>query len=80
MYKFTVKIEGLKCPNCERHANEAVKETFSVKKVTSSHIENEMVIIAKEDIEFEKLKAVVEEAGYQLIDMKKENHKSFLGL
>lgn len=80
MYKFTAKIEGLKCPNCERHANEAVKEAFNVKKVTSSHTDNEMVIIAKEDIEFEKLRTVVEEAGYQLLDMKKENHKSFLGL
>ncbi len=80
MYKFTVKIEGLKCPNCERHANEAVKEAFLVKKVTSSHTDKEMIIIAKEDIEYDRLKAVVEEAGYQLLDMKKENHKSFLGL
>ena len=80
MYKYTVKIEGLKCPNCERHANEAVKENFAVKKVTSSHIDKEMIIISKEDIMEDKLESVIKEAGYQMLDMKKENHKSFLGL
>lgn len=80
MYKYTVKIEGLMCPNCERHANEAVKEAFSIKKVTSSHADKEMIITSKEDIGADELKAVIKEAGYQMVDMKKEKQKSFLGL
>ena len=80
MYKFTVEIEGLKCPNCERHANEAVKENFAVKKVTSSHADKEMIIISKEEIQEEKLSAVIKEAGYQMMNVKKENYKTFLGL
>lgn len=80
MYKITEKVEGLKCPNCERHVNEAIKEAFSIKKVTSSHTNKEAVITSKEDIDNDKLKAVIEEAGYQVIDIQKETYKSFLGL
>ena len=80
MYKYTVKIEGLMCQNCERHANEAVKDKFSVKKVTSSHVDKEMIITSKEDITADELKDVIKEAGYQMVDMKKEKQKSFFGL
>lgn len=77
MFKITVKVEGLKCPNCEKHANEAIKEAFQVKKVTSSHTDKETVIISKEDLDTEKIKAVIAEAGYQVTDITKETYKSF---
>lgn len=79
MFKIVVKVEGLKCPNCEKHANEAVKEAFSVKKVASSHADNEMVIVSKENLNDEKLIAVIEEAGYQVTDIAREEYKSFFG-
>lgn len=79
MFKIVVKVEGLKCPNCEKHANEAVKEAFSVKKVTSSYADKETVIISKEDLDDEKLIAVIEEAGYQVTDIAREEYKSFFG-
>ena len=44
MLKITAKVEGLKCPNCERHVNEAIKEAFSIKKVTASHTDKEIVM------------------------------------
>ncbi len=79
MFKIVVKVEGLKCPNCEKHANEAVKEAFSVKKVTSSYADKETVIISKEDLDDEKLIAVIAEAGYQVTDITREEYKSFFG-
>ncbi len=79
MFKIVVKVEGLKCPNCEKHANEAVKEAFSVKKVTSSYADKETVIISKEDLDDEKLIAVIAEAGYQVTDIAREEYKSFFG-
>lgn len=79
MFKITVKVEGLKCPNCEKHANEAIKEAFQVKKVTSSHADKETVIISKEDLDTEKIKEVIAEAGYQVTDITKEAYKSFFG-
>lgn len=79
MFKITAKVDGMMCGNCEKHVNEAINEAFSVKKVTSSHTDKETVILAKEDIDTEKVKAVIEEAGYQVSDITKETYKSFFG-
>lgn len=79
MFKITVKVEGLKCANCERHMNEAITEAFSPKKVTSSHTANETVIVTKEDIDEGKLRKIIEEAGYQAMDIQKEIKKSLFG-
>lgn len=38
MVKMTLGVEGMACGMCEAHVNEAVRNRFSVKKVTSSHI------------------------------------------
>lgn len=77
MYKITAKVEGLMCGNCEKHVNEAIKESFSVKKVNSSHTDKETVIVSKEDLDTAKVKAVIEEAGYQVTDITKETIKTF---
>ena len=46
MMKITVGIEGMACGMCETHINEAVRNAFHVKKVTSSHTKKQMVILA----------------------------------
>ena len=46
MVKITVGIEGMACGMCEAHINEAVRNAFQVKKVTSSHTKKQTVIIA----------------------------------
>ena len=48
---------------CETHINDAVRNNFRVKKVTSSHSKAQTVIVAEEDIPDDKLKEVVEKAG-----------------
>ena len=40
MIKITVEIEGMKCPMCEKHTNDAIKEALDVKSVSSSHKEH----------------------------------------
>ena len=37
MVKITLEVEGMACGMCESHVNDAVRKTFPVKKVTSSH-------------------------------------------
>lgn len=66
MLKITVDIEGMMCNMCESHMDDEFKKQFSfIKKVTSSHSENNSVIITTEDIDDERLKAAVEECGYK---------------
>lgn len=50
MVKITVGIDGMACGMCEAHINEAVRNVFPVKKVTSSHTRKETVILAEREI------------------------------
>ena len=45
MVKTIIKIEGMACGMCESHMNDAIRNVFQVKKVTSSHKDKESVVI-----------------------------------
>ena len=45
MVKTTLKIEGMMCGMCEAHINDLIRREFKVKKVSSSHINGEAVVI-----------------------------------
>ena len=47
MVKITAGIDGMACGMCEAHINEAVRNAFPIKKVTSSHTRKETVILAE---------------------------------
>lgn len=66
MLKITLKVEGMMCTMCEAHASRAIEAAWKVKKVTSSHKDNETVIITENDIPDAELEAVIEKAGYKV--------------
>ncbi|MDE5910346.1 MAG: heavy-metal-associated domain-containing protein [Lachnospiraceae bacterium] len=72
MVKITVGIEGMACGMCEAHINDAVRNAFQVKKVTSSHTKQQTFIIAEKDIPEQELKSVVAKAGYDVISVSSE--------
>lgn len=37
MYKTTLTIDGMMCPMCESHVNDAIRAAVPVRKITSSH-------------------------------------------
>ena len=41
MIKTTLEVKGMACGMCENHVNEAIRNAFKVKKVTSSHTKNQ---------------------------------------
>lgn len=75
MVKITAGIEGMACGMCEAHINEAVRNTFHVKKVTSSHTKKQTVIIAEQDIPEQELKNIVEKAGYTVVSVSSEPYE-----
>ncbi|MDE6567573.1 MAG: heavy-metal-associated domain-containing protein [Lachnospiraceae bacterium] len=75
MIKLTVKIEGMVCGMCEAHINEAVRNAFPVKKVTSSHTRKQTVIIAEKGIPEQELKNVIVKAGYDAVSVSSEPYK-----
>lgn len=75
MTKITLSIEGMRCVKCEAHMDEAIKNTYKVKKVTSSHVENKTVIITDEEITDESLNKIVSDTGYQLNGIEREHYE-----
>ena len=64
MYQITLNIDGMMCAMCESHVNDAVRNAFPVKKVTSSHSRGETVILSEQPVDVEALKAAIAETGY----------------
>ena len=75
MVKITLTIEGMACGMCEAHINEAVRNAFQVKKVTSSHTKKQTVIIAEKDIPEQELKNVIVKAGYDAVSVSSEPYE-----
>ena len=64
MEKITVGVDGMMCGHCEAHVNDAVRNAFKVKKVSSSHSKKETVIIADEGLTDEQIKSTIDATGY----------------
>lgn len=75
MVKITVGVEGMACGMCEAHINDAVRNEFPVKKVTSSQKKKQTVIIAEEDIPEQKIKDVIGKAGYEAVSVSSEPYE-----
>lgn len=75
MVRIILGIEGMACGMCEAHINEAVRNAFRVKKVTSSHTKKQAVIIAERDIPEQELKDVVAKAGYDVVSADSEPYE-----
>ncbi len=75
MVKITLGIEGMACGMCEAHMNEAIRNAFRIKKVTSSHTKRQTVIIAEQDIPEQELKDVVAKAGYNILSVGSEPYE-----
>lgn len=66
MKEIKVGVEGMMCPMCEAHVNDAVRAAFDVKKVKSSHKKKQTVIQTNADISEQQIKEVIEKTGYQV--------------
>lgn len=75
MVKITVGVEGMACGMCEAHVNEAVRNAFPVKKVTSSHTKKQTVVLAEDDIDEQKLKDVIAKSGYEAVSVNREPYE-----
>ena len=75
MIKTIVGIDGMMCGMCESHVNDAIRKSFDVKKVSSSHSKKKTEIISEEAIDEDKLRAVIDETGYTVLSVDSELYK-----
>lgn len=66
LVKTTLKIDGMMCTMCESHINEAIRQSFKVKKVKSSHTNGTTIIISKHRLDENLLKETIAKTGYEL--------------
>ena len=59
MIQTTVQVSGMACSMCEAHINDAIRAAFSVEKVSSSHSKGETVILSKEPLGENALRAAI---------------------
>ncbi len=69
MTETTVKIGGMMCGMCEAHVNDAVRKSFAVKKVASSHTKGETVILSEQPLDEQALRAAIAETGYDVLSV-----------
>ena len=63
--KYTV--EGMTCNHGVHHVTMALSEVEGVKDVKVSLAEKSALVDSEDSVQFETLKAAVEEAGYKLV-------------
>lgn len=71
MQKIILKIDGMMCGMCETHINDAIRKSFTIKKVTSSHSKNKTEIITVDDIDENELRKVIDATGYKVVSIEK---------
>ena len=72
MIRTVVDVDGMICGHCEAHVNDAVRNNFKVKKVTSSHSKGRTVIESDAALDEAKLREVITAAGYDVGDITSE--------
>ena len=82
MTQITIQVEGMMCPMCEAHVNDAIRDRFAIEKVTSSHKKKETVVLTNVQIEDESLRAIITAMGYKVGEITREPYekKGLLGL
>ena len=61
-----LEIDGMMCPMCESHMNDAIRNNFSVKSVKSSHKTGICTIVSEEPLDTKALAEVIKKTGYVL--------------
>ena len=65
-----VSIEGMSCGHCVKHVEEALKEISGIINVTVNLEGKHAIVESRGDVDDSKLKEAVEEAGYDVTDIK----------
>ena len=66
MIRTVVDIDGMMCGMCESHVNDAVRNNFKVKKVSSSHGKGRTVIESEAPLDEDELRRVIGTTGYEV--------------
>lgn len=67
MVKTVVEVVGMSCGMCESHINDAVRNAFKVRKVTSSRSKQKTEILSDAPLNEAALQSVINGLGYRAL-------------
>lgn len=68
MTETILKIDGMACGMCEAHVNEAIRNRFRIRKVSSSARKGLTRIESEAALPEEELKEAIETKGYRVLE------------
>lgn len=68
--KKLIKISGMSCAHCVGHVATALKEICGVKNVDVNLAEQQAIVELAHEVDDNKIKAAIDEAGYQVVSIK----------
>ena len=68
--KKTIIIEGMSCEHCEMHTKKELEKIDGVISAEADYDQGQAVVEMEKEVAEDKLKAAVEEAGYEYIKLK----------
>lgn len=74
MIQITIAVNGMMCGMCETHINDTIRQAFQIKKITSSHTKGKTVIITENDIPDDLLRKSIEDTGYTVKSIEREQY------
>ena len=66
MKETILNVKGMMCEGCENRVKNAIKNLEGVENVTADFKTGKVIIIAKENITQEEIKAIIEDIGYEV--------------
>ena len=69
MIKTTLHINDMACGMCEAHINDAIRNAFKIKKVSSSHKKNITEILSEMPLDENEVRKVIGDSGYTLVSI-----------
>ena len=66
MIRTIISVEGMKCPMCEKHVNEALIKAFDVHNVVSDHSINVTMMESQTKLDETEVTKVITDTGYQV--------------
>ena len=75
MIKTTLTIDGMMCGMCESHINDTIRQSFNIRKVTSSHTKGVTEIISEKPLDETAVKEAIGKTGYEVLAIKTEPYE-----
>ena len=70
MIKTTLTVDGMMCGMCESHINDTIRQSFNIRKVTSSHTKGTTEIISEKPLDETVLREAIGKTGYKVLEIK----------